>query len=69
MNFAVVRKSDNYTVIIKENTELSKYLGVSVQTICKKKSKLSWDWGNYTIYNSQEYIKSRFRGGKRYPKH
>ena len=68
MKFAIVEKETGISYVFRENTELSAFLNVSVQTIIKKKTKLSWDWKNYTVYNIQKYYKSNRRGGKRVKK-
>jgi len=62
--YAVVNKSTKASAIFKEKLYLSEYIECSTDTIRRNETKLSWEWGDFTVYNPKIVkIKSK-RGGK-----
>lgn len=58
-------KTNKPLIIIKERTQLSKYLGVSISTIQRKEKLFTFQTDKYTIYFCKNVLLKSKRGGKR----
>jgi hypothetical protein len=65
MYIVIDTKTNKPLVIIKERIQLSKYIGVSVSTIQRKETFLTWQTDKFTIYYCKNILLKSKRGGKR----
>ena len=63
--YIVIHKVTDKTAVIKDKTELSYHLGISLSTIYRRENKRKWETDNFIVYVPDKIaIKSR-RGGNR----
>ena len=63
--YIVIETTTQKSAIIKDKTELSGYIGVSISTISRKSNLIKWEYKQYTIYKPEYCQLKSNRGGKR----
>ncbi len=63
--YIVIEKETNDSVIIKDMTELSSFIGVSTKTIQRKTDMKMWETDRYCIYSPYYVSIKSNRGGNR----